>query len=108
MCPCDWSSDVCSSDLNLNVMNPVYTLSGTDLVNDGKPSPHPVFYTSHPSIKIDMYAEPKSDDVKLTANYVVAESMILANATVALYSAEHNLPMPFRCLEYHPGRPETV
>ena len=94
--------------VNPNAGSEQISIHDPNLVNEGKPAPHPIFYTSYPSIRLSLFEEEKSDSVHLSAHDVVAECMILANSTIALYSAKHNLPMPFRVLEYHPGRPEAV
>ncbi|KAI5810404.1 hypothetical protein BZA77DRAFT_271656 [Pyronema omphalodes] len=41
-------------------------------------------------------------------NHIIAEMMILANSSAALYATKHNIPLPFRGLEYNHRVPEVV
>ncbi|TGZ83104.1 RNB-domain-containing protein [Ascodesmis nigricans] len=63
---------------------------------------YPVLYSAFPSITTKINTVPNPID----SNSVVAEFMILANSTVAKFSAKHSIPMPFRVAELDPTRPD--
>lgn len=41
-------------------------------------------------------------------NHIIAEMMVLANSSAALYATKHDIPLPFRGLEYNHRVPEVV
>jgi hypothetical protein len=67
-------------------------------------SPFPILYRGFPSMQLQIDKEPELRG----PSEIIAEFMILANSTIALYAKQHNIPMPFRTLEYNRERPEIV
>jgi hypothetical protein len=67
-------------------------------------SPFPILYRGFPSMRLQIDTEPEIRG----PNEIIAEFMILANSVIARYATQHNIPMPFRTLEYNRERPEIV
>ncbi|KAI5844923.1 hypothetical protein BZA05DRAFT_476695 [Tricharina praecox] len=73
--------------------------TGADLV-----AANPILYRGYPSIKVTIDKEPQLHG----PGGMVAEFMILANTILAQYAQKHQIPMPYRTLQYNPARPDLV
>jgi len=67
-------------------------------------APIPILYRGYPSIQVTIDKQPELHG----PGDMVAEFMILANSVLAKFSRKHQLPMPYRTLQYNPMRPDLV